>query len=38
MRTVHTNTITQAFSDYIGPDTDDRVRYLLTELVRHIHD
>ncbi len=38
MRNVNKNSITQAFTDYIGPDTDDRVRYLLTELVRHIHD
>jgi len=38
MRNVNKDTITQAFIDYMGPDTDDRVRYLLTELVRHIHD
>ncbi|MEM7464436.1 MAG: dioxygenase [Pseudomonadota bacterium] len=38
MRTVTQDTITKAFLDYCGPDTDPRLRYLLEELVGHIHD
>lgn len=38
MRTVTSDTITQAFIDYMGPETDDRLRFLLTKLVEHIHD
>ncbi|MFD0914873.1 dioxygenase [Pseudahrensia aquimaris] len=38
MRTVTTDTITQAFIDYIGAETDERVRFVVTKLVEHIHD
>ncbi len=38
MRSVNSDNITQAFADYIGDGTDERVRFLVTKLVEHIHD
>ncbi|MEH6494553.1 MAG: dioxygenase [Pseudomonas marincola] len=38
MRTVTKDTLTQAFLDYIGDDTDPRTRVVLESLVRHLHD
>lgn len=38
MRSVTKESITQAFIDYIGDETDERVRFLMTKLVHHIHD
>lgn len=38
MRNVTKDNITKAFVDYMSDDTDERVRYLLSELVTHIHD
>lgn len=37
MRTVSKETITQAFLDYCGPDTDPRLRFVLTSLATHLH-
>jgi hydroxyquinol 1,2-dioxygenase len=37
MRTVNSDNITQAFIDYMGDDTDERVRFLMSKLVEHIH-
>lgn len=37
MRTVSEDTITQAFLDYCGPDTDPRLRFILEKLVGHLH-
>lgn len=38
MRDVTKDTITDAFLDYLGPETDERLHFLLTSLVQHIHD
>lgn len=38
MRTVTSDNITQAFIDYMGDDTDERIKFLMTKLVEHIHD
>lgn len=38
MRTVNTDTITQSFMDYMGDDTDERLRFVLQSLVQHLHD
>lgn len=37
MRTVSTDTITQAFLDYCSKDTDRRTMEILESLVRHLH-
>ncbi|MCG6901290.1 MAG: hydroxyquinol 1,2-dioxygenase [Rhodobacter sp.] len=37
MRTVTKDTITQAFLGYMAPDTDPRLREVLTSLARHLH-
>lgn len=37
MRTVSTDTITKAFLDYCGPDTDVRTREVLESLAKHLH-
>ncbi len=38
MRTVSTDTITQSFIDYMGEQTDERTRVVLTSLVKHLHN
>ncbi|MCR8725164.1 dioxygenase family protein [Frigidibacter sp. ROC022] len=38
MRTVTPDNITDVFTSYFGPDTDPRVREVLTSLARHLHD
>ena len=38
MRSVNKDTITQAFLDYCGPDTDPRLKFVLEKLVSHLHD
>ena len=38
MRTVSSNTITQCFLDYIGEETDERLQFVLTCLVTHLHE
>jgi protocatechuate 3,4-dioxygenase beta subunit len=38
MRDVTKDTITDAFIGYLGAGTDERLRFLLTTLVGHIHD
>ncbi|MGI9391213.1 MAG: dioxygenase [Boseongicola sp.] len=38
MRKVTKDNITDVFADYFGPDTDPRVREVLTGLARHLHD
>ncbi|MEL6962826.1 MAG: dioxygenase [Pseudomonadota bacterium] len=38
MRDVTKDTITDAFLTYLGEETDERLRFLLTKLVRHIHE
>ena len=38
MRTVTKETITQAFLDYCGEDTDPRLMFLLERLAHHLHD
>ncbi len=38
MRTVTEDTITQAFLDYFGPDTDPRLRFLMEKLAEHLHN
>ncbi len=37
MRTITKETITQAFLDYCGEDTDPRLRFVLERLVTHLH-
>lgn len=37
MRTVNSDTVTQSFLDYMGEDTDERLRVVLTSLVEHLH-
>ncbi len=37
MRTVSKDTITQAFLDYCGPETDPRLRFVLERLAHHLH-
>jgi len=38
MRTVTTESITQSFVDYMGEDTDERLKSVLESLVKHLHD
>ena len=38
MRTVTSETITQAFLDYCGPETSPRLKEVLTSLATHLHD
>ena len=38
MRSVRTDTITEAFINYMGPETDERTRFVLTKLAQHLHD
>lgn len=38
MRTVTKDTITQAFLNYCGEDTDPRLKYLLESFSHHLHD
>ena len=38
MRNVTKDSITQAFLDYVGGDTDDRLKFVLEKLVHHLHD
>ena len=38
MRSVSKETITQAFLDYCGPETNPRLRFVLERLVCHLHD
>ena len=38
MRTVKQETVTQAFIDYMAPDTDERTRFILERLAHHLHD
>ncbi|MFK7994517.1 MAG: dioxygenase [Granulosicoccus sp.] len=38
MRTVSKESITQSFIDYMGDETDERLRFVLDSLVRHLHD
>lgn len=38
MRTVSKDTITQSFLDYIGEDTDVRLKFILEKLAHHLHD
>jgi len=38
MRSVTKQTITQAFLDYCGEDTDPRLMFVLERLVSHLHD
>lgn len=38
MRNVTKDSITQAFLDYVGGDTDERLKFVLEKLVHHLHD
>ena len=38
MRNVSTDTLTQSFLDYMGDDTDERLKFVLTSMVNHLHD
>ena len=38
MRTVSKDTITQSFLDYMAPDTDERLKFVLEKLAHHLHD
>ena len=38
MRNVTSETITQAFLDYCGEDTDPRLKFLLEKFAHHLHD
>lgn len=38
MRTVSKDTITQSFLNYMGDNTDERLKFVLTRLVTHMHD
>lgn len=38
MRSVTRDNITDAFTGYLGPDTDPRLRFILVKLVQHLHD
>lgn len=38
MRTVNQDTITQAFLDYCGADTDPRLKFILEKFAHHLHD
>ena len=38
MRTVTKDTITNAFLQYCGPDTDERLRFVLERFAHHLHD
>ncbi len=38
MRDVNQDTITQAFLDYCGEDTDPRLRFILERLTHHLHE
>lgn len=37
MRDVSIDTLTQAFIDYCGPDTDERLMFILKKFVEHLH-
>lgn len=37
MKNVTADTITQSFLDYMGEDTDERLRFVLTRLAHHLH-
>jgi len=37
MRDVSIDSLTQAFIDYCGPDTDERLMFVLRKLVEHLH-
>lgn len=37
MRNITSDTLTQAFLDYCGPETDPRLRFVLERLVTHLH-
>lgn len=38
MRTVTKDSITKAFLDYMAPDTDPRLKFVLESMVSHLHD
>lgn len=38
MRNVTTDSITQAFLDYCGPETSPRLKFVLESLINHLHD
>ena len=38
MRTVSTDSITQSFIDYMADETDERLHFVLSSLVRHLHE
>ncbi len=38
MRNVSKENITSAFLDYMGDDTDDRLKFILERLAHHLHD
>lgn len=38
MRTVSKETLTQSFLDYIGEETDERLKFILHRLAHHLHD
>lgn len=38
MRTVNQDTLTQAFLDYCGADTDPRLKFILEKFAHHLHD
>ena len=38
MRSVTKDNVTQAFLDYVGPETDPRLKFLLEKMATHLHD
>lgn len=38
MRNVSTETVTQAFLDYVAKDSDERLKFVLENLINHLHD
>ena len=38
MKNVTSDTITQSFLDYMADDTDERLQFVLTRLVHHLHE
>lgn len=38
MRTVNSENITRSFLDYMGDETDERLRFVLESLANHLHD
>jgi len=38
MRSVTKDNLTQAFLDYVGPETDERLKFVLEKLAHHLHD